>query len=130
MPFVDPRNSDEPPETADTSRSDEVDVEWSDTPVKIRKLVAMHDGALASFTERAVTRDDLHQLNSENESLRERIGELEQVVDVLAAVAPVSVTGDCPECDGELVISTRMLGDDTVECERCGCIVAVMENPV
>jgi hypothetical protein len=129
MPFVKP-NADEAPETAGKPRRDEVSVEWSETPVSLREAVEAHDGLLTGFTESAATKDELRRVRRELESLRQHVGTLESIIDVLAAASPLTIAGDCPECDGELALSSDSLGDDTVACETCGCIAAYVENRV
>jgi hypothetical protein len=126
MPFVNPNSADDPNSVPVSARRDRVSVEWSDTPVPLSEAVEAHDGLLLTFSEQAATRDELRQLADEVESLRENLGRLERIVDVLAAASPLGITGECPECDGELVAPT---GDDAVACGTCGYVAAYFENP-
>jgi hypothetical protein len=129
MSFVKP-NDDDPSQTPENRRRDEADVGWSDTPVSLREAVETQDGLLTAYVERAVTKDDLDQLTREYEAIRKRVDNLERIVDVLAAVSPASIVGDCPECDGELALVPRTSDESMVTCERCGRVVAQVENRV
>ena len=68
-------------------------------------------------------------MNYDLELLREHVDRLERIIDVLAAASPLSVTGDCPDCDGELLISPGSDGD-VVACGKCGHTAARVENSV
>ena len=129
MPFVKPSSNDEAAETSGVPRRDRVNVEWSETPVSLRDAVEAQDGVLTTYVERVAMKDDLHRLDRKLDLLREQVDKLERIIDVLAAVSPLSISGECPQCDGELELSSGTV-DDTVACEACGHVVAYVQSPV